>query len=207
MTASILLLDNKDSFVWNLAQALGSLGCTVDVVRSDRLSPAEATAREPDAIVVSPGPGRPSGAGNSLAILRATHDDLPILGICLGHQALGEVFGGRIVRVPPCHGKPWPIFHQGTGLFEGLPNPLHACRYHSLALDPDSIPDGLEVDATTPEGIVMSLRRRDAPVFGLQFHPESFRTEHGLELLSAFLRSVPAHPTPATRSIPSSDNA
>jgi para-aminobenzoate synthetase component II len=184
----ILLLDNKDSFVWNLAQALGALGAEVDVARSDAVD-VEALGRA-SALVISPGPGRPEDAGRSVAAVRRWSGERPILGVCLGHQAIGAAFGGVVARGEPVHGRPTPVRHDGDGLFAGLPQPLQACRYHSLyVLAP--LPPELVATAHTPAGEVMALRHRAHPTFGVQFHPESFRTPDGPRLLANFLRVVP----------------
>lgn len=181
----ILLLDNKDSFVWNLAQGLMALGATVTVARSDRLAVAELGAAT--ALVLSPGPGRPEDAGICIDAIRAWSGRRPILGVCLGHQAIGAAFGGAVVRGEPCHGRDWEVRHDGQGLFAGLPRPLRAARYHSLCVDPATLPAELAVAATTPEGVVMALRHRHHPTFGVQFHPESFRSPDGPRLLANFL--------------------
>ncbi|MFN9331913.1 MAG: anthranilate synthase component II [Planctomycetota bacterium] len=183
----ILLLDNKDSFVWNLAQAFGALGAVVDGVRSDR-APVEAMAAA-RAIVVSPGPGRPEDAGVSISALRRGSGERPILGVCLGHQAIGAAFGGRVVRGAPMHGRTCRIDHAADGLFAGLPQPLEVCRYHSLYVA-DPLPAELVATARTGDGAVMALRHRAHPTFGVQFHPESFRTPAGPALLANFLREV-----------------
>jgi anthranilate synthase component 2 len=183
----VVLLDNRDSFVWNLAQALGTLGARISVLRSDRVGVDAIRAAAPDALVISPGPGRPEDAGCSVAAVRQLGPTLPVLGVCLGHQAIGLAFGARIDRCPPCHGKAWRIEHRGTGLFRGLPQPMTAARYHSLCVAADSLPDGLSAEAWTGDGLLMSIQHRSWPVFGLQFHPESFRTEAGLDLLRNFL--------------------
>jgi para-aminobenzoate synthetase component 2 len=183
----ILLLDNKDSFVWNLAQAFGALGAAVDVVRSDQIAvEALAAAR---AIVVSPGPGRPEDAGVSVAAIRRWSGRMPILGVCLGHQAIGAAFGAAIVRGEPRHGRTSRIGHDGHGLFAGLPRPLEVCRYHSLYVA-DPLPAELVATARADGGAVMALRHRAHPTFGVQFHPESFRTPDGPALLANFLREV-----------------
>ena len=183
----ILLLDNKDSFVWNLAQALGALGARVDVVRSDRIDvEALAAAR---ALVVSPGPGRPEEAGISIAAIRRWSGHRPILGVCLGHQAIGAAFGADVVRGAPVHGRTSPIRHGGIGLFAGLPDPLHACRYHSLYVAPPLGPE-LVATAHLDSGELMAVQHRAHPTFGVQFHPESFRTQLGQRLLANFLREV-----------------
>jgi anthranilate synthase component II len=188
---TVLLLDNKDSFVWNLAQALQVLGEDVRVVRSHAIDDPTVDATVANngttRIVISPGPGRPENAGNSVAIVRRWSGRLPILGVCLGHQAIARAFGGSVFRSPPCHGKPWPIEHENSGLFANLPNPLTACRYHSLAVSCANLPDCLIVDAKSAEGLIMGLRHRAHPTFGLQFHPESFRTPLGLDILRNFL--------------------
>ena len=186
----LLLLDNKDSFVWNLAQAFQTLGQEVSVLRSEQIDIDTLDRNPPSALIVSPGPGRPETAGQSVALVQRLSGQIPILGVCLGHQAIATAFGGDIQRVDPCHGKPWPIQHNETGLFRGLPNPLQACRYHSLAVVRSSLPDSLQVSATSPEGVVMAIRHRTHPTFGVQFHPESFRTPLGLGLLKNFLEAA-----------------
>jgi para-aminobenzoate synthetase component 2 len=183
----ILLLDNKDSFVWNLAQALQALGAEVQVVRSDALTVEQAGRCR--ALVLSPGPGRPEDAGICVAAVRRWTGARPILGVCLGHQAIGAAFGAPVDRGPPVHGRASPVVHDGTGLFAGLPNPLPACRYHSLYVGP-ALPAELVATAHTAAGDVMALRHRSAPTFGVQFHPESFRTPAGPRLLANFLREV-----------------
>lgn len=183
----ILLLDNRDSFVWNLAQAFRMLDAAVDVVRSDRIDVPGIEKDMPRAVVLSPGPGRPEDAGACLDVVRALHPRLPILGVCLGHQALAAAFGAEIRREPPCHGKTSAVNHGGAGLFDGVPSPFAACRYHSLAVARDTVPEELVAEAWTDSGAIMSLRHRTHPSFGLQFHPESFRTEHGMRLLRNFM--------------------
>jgi anthranilate synthase/aminodeoxychorismate synthase-like glutamine amidotransferase len=180
----ILLLDNKDSFVWNLAQALRKLGSDVRVARSDEVGVDEPATCE--ALVISPGPGRPEHAGISVAAITRWSGRRPILGVCLGHQAIGAAFGARIERGEPVHGRPSAIHHDGTGLFEGLPMPLSACRYHSLYVA--DLPPELIANAHTDRGEIMALRHREHPTFGVQFHPESFRTPDGERLLANFLR-------------------
>jgi len=183
----ILLLDNKDSFVWNLAQALQGLGATVRVVRSDAVGVEElGTCR---ALVVSPGPGRPEHAGVSQQAIVRWSGHLPILGVCLGHQAIGAAFGARIGCGEPVHGRTSPIQHDGQALFAGLPQPLVACRYHSLYVLPP-LPDVLRATAHTEHGEVMAVQHREHATFGVQFHPESFRTPDGQRLLANFLREV-----------------
>jgi anthranilate synthase/aminodeoxychorismate synthase-like glutamine amidotransferase len=183
----VLLLDNRDSFVWNLAQGFGTLGCRVDVVRSDRVDVAEIRRRRPGAVVLSPGPGRPEQAGVSLAAVRGLSGSVPLLGVCLGHQAIAQAFGARVERSAPCHGKPHFVHHLGEGVFAGLPDPLLTCRYHSLVVGADSLPPEIVPQAWTGDGVLMAIRHRDHPTFGVQFHPESFLTPAGDLLLRRFL--------------------
>lgn len=184
----VLLLDNHDSFTWNLAQALEGLGASVDVLLSDRLRADEVTRERCDAIVISPGPGRPEDAGVSVAVVRECSGRLPILGVCLGHQAIAEAFGGAIVRARELvHGRTSAVRHDGRGLFEGLDNPFHAARYHSLVADPARLPPELEACAWTDDGTIMGLRHRERPLHGVQFHPESILTAAGVPLLDNFL--------------------
>ena len=189
----LLLIDNYDSFTYNLYHYLGELGADVQVRRNDVLTVSEALALRPDAIVISPGPCDPDRAGISLELVRAAADRCPILGVCLGHQAIAQAFGGKIVRAPQImHGKLSPIEHEGEGLFQGLPSPFAATRYHSLIVEPASLPACLTVTARTAEGVIMGLAHRQRPVYGVQFHPESIATEHGHRLLRNFLALVPA---------------
>jgi anthranilate synthase/aminodeoxychorismate synthase-like glutamine amidotransferase len=183
----IILLDNYDSFVYNLAQYLGELGAEVEVHRNDALTLAELERKAPSHLVISPGPGRPQDAGLSLAAIRHFAGRLPILGVCLGHQCIGEAFGGTVVRHQPVHGKTALIAHAGEGVFAGLPNPFRATRYHSLVVEAATVPAELKVTATTDPGLVMGLTHRTWPVFGVQFHPESILTEGGHRLLLNFL--------------------
>ncbi|MBI5231554.1 MAG: gamma-glutamyl-gamma-aminobutyrate hydrolase family protein, partial [Coriobacteriales bacterium] len=185
----ILVIDNYDSFTYNLVQLLAALGAEVEVRRNDAISAEDALAMKPTAIVVSPGPGTPDDAGISRDVIRAAAGaGVPVLGVCLGHQSVAEVFGGTVCRAPrPIHGKTDEVSHDGTGLFEGIPSPFTATRYHSLCVSGDDVPDVLEVQATTPDGIVMALRHREKPVFGVQFHPESVLTPEGAKLLANFL--------------------
>ena len=187
----IFLIDNYDSFTFNLFQHLSELGADVLVRRNDRFSLDEVEALGPEAIVISPGPGRPAESGLTPEVVERFAGRYPILGVCLGHQAIGEGFGGRIVRAPSLfHGKVSEIHHDGQGLFAGLPNPFPATRYHSLVVDPDSIPSSLEVTARTADGVIMGLRHRALPVEGVQFHPESALTPDGKALLKNFLLQV-----------------
>lgn len=191
----ILLVDNYDSFTFNLAQELGELGADVRVVRNDAITAEEVLADLPDGVVISPGPGDPSDAGVSTEVIAAVAGLRPVLGVCLGHQCLGELYGGRVVRAPELvHGKTSPIHHEGVGVFAGLPSPFPATRYHSLVVDRDSVPDVLEVTAWTADGIVMGLRHRTLDVEGVQFHPESILTTDGMDLLDNFRRRCAAVP-------------
>jgi anthranilate synthase/aminodeoxychorismate synthase-like glutamine amidotransferase len=196
----ILLIDNYDSFTYNLYQYLGELGAGVHVVRNDAATVAELEMLAPDGVVVSPGPGEPESAGISMEAIRAFAGKVPILGVCLGHQAIGRAFGGRIVRAPELrHGKTSEIYHTGKGVFAGLPNPFVATRYHSLIVDPASCPPELDVTAWTADGLIMGLRHRTSPIEGVQFHPESMLTKSGKALLANFLAQVAARETLATR--------
>jgi anthranilate synthase/aminodeoxychorismate synthase-like glutamine amidotransferase len=192
----LLLIDNYDSFTWNLAQYFGELGAAVTVERNDAITIDAIAARAPEVIVISPGPCTPNEAGISMDVVRRFAVVTPILGVCLGHQCLGQVFGGRIVRAPRVmHGKTSKIFHDEQGLYAGVENPFIATRYHSLVIAPDSMPDTLEVTAKTWEDEIMGVRikARGAPVEGVQFHPESIMTTAGKQLLANFLRMAGAH--------------
>jgi anthranilate synthase/aminodeoxychorismate synthase-like glutamine amidotransferase len=184
----ILLLDNFDSFVYNLARYLEELGRETRVVRNDAIDVAGVRKLRPEAIVISPGPCDPPRAGVSLAVVRELGSEIPILGVCLGHQAIGAAYGGRVERGEPVHGRSSPVHHDGRGVFHGLPSPLRAGRYHSLVVAREGLPPELEVTATLDDGTIMALRHRRFPVAGIQFHPESVLTEHGHELLENFLR-------------------
>ena len=186
----ILLLDNYDSFTYNLYQYLSELGAEVEVVRNDEISVEQIAARAPHGIVISPGPSRPENAGVSLAVVEHFGPTTPILGVCLGHQAIGMAYGAEVITVEPVHGKRSAVDHKGVGAFSGLAAPLDAGRYHSLALDRDTLPDSLELTATSPDGLVMGVRHREHPVEGIQFHPESILTEDGMALLGNWLSSV-----------------
>jgi len=184
----LLVIDNYDSFTYNLVQYFAMLGCDVEVKRNDEITVAEAEALAPDRICISPGPGRPQNAGISNEVIRVLGPNFPILGVCLGHQCIGEVFGGEIVSAPRLmHGKTSPVRHQGTGVFKDLPNPFEATRYHSLIVDRETLPNSLEVTAETAEGEIMGLRHRAFPIHGVQFHPESVLTGDGMALLRNFL--------------------
>jgi len=184
----VLVVDNYDSFVYNLVQYLGELGAEPIVHRHDALTVAEAEELEPDAVLISPGPGRPEEAGISNDLITHFAGRIPVLGVCLGHQCIGQVYGARVVRAAQVmHGKTSPIRHEGAGVFRGLPNPLEATRYHSLVIAPESVPDALEITAHTDDGTVMGLRHRTLDVEGVQFHPESILTVAGHRLLKTFL--------------------
>jgi anthranilate synthase/aminodeoxychorismate synthase-like glutamine amidotransferase len=188
MAARILVIDNYDSFVYNLVQYLGELGAEPIVHRCDQLTIDEVDAIDPDGVLISPGPGRPADAGISTEVIRTFGGRAPVFGVCLGHQCIGEVFGGDVVRAPQVmHGKTSLIRHRDVGVFDGLPNPLEATRYHSLVVDRASVPDVLEITAETDDGLVMGLRHREHDIEGVQFHPESILTVGGHDLLSRFL--------------------
>jgi anthranilate synthase/aminodeoxychorismate synthase-like glutamine amidotransferase len=193
MGTRVLVIDNYDSFVYNLVQELGELGADPVVHRNDAIDVAGIRAAAPDAVLISPGPGRPESAGISMAVIRELGGEIPILGVCLGHQAIGQVYGGEVVAAPTLmHGKTSAIHHDGAGVFAGLPDPFVATRYHSLVVEPASIPDVLEVTARSADGVIMGLRHRTLAVEGVQFHPESLLTLEGPGLLSNFLASTRA---------------
>jgi len=184
----ILLLDNYDSFTYNLAQYLGELGCQVEVHRNDKISVEQIARKRPEGIVISPGPCTPQEAGISMELVQELAGKFPILGVCLGHQAIGAAFGGKIVRAPKLfHGKTSQIQHDGKGVFAKLPKPFTATRYHSLIVERKSLPRELEITAETDDGIIMGLRHRKEKIEGVQFHPESVLTESGKQLLKNFL--------------------
>ncbi len=186
--ARVLVIDNYDSFVYNLVQYLGELGAEPIVHRNDAITVEEIRTMDPDAILVSPGPGRPEDAGISQQVIAELGAHIPLLGVCLGHQAIGQVFGADVVRAPTLlHGKTSSVNHRGLGVLAGLSMPFTATRYHSLVIDPASMPDELEVTATTDDGIVMAVRHRTHPIHGVQFHPEAILTEGGHRLLQNFL--------------------
>ncbi|MDE0749856.1 MAG: aminodeoxychorismate/anthranilate synthase component II [Acidimicrobiales bacterium] len=192
MTARVLVIDNYDSFVYNLVQYLGELGAEPIVHRHDAITTDEAAALEPDAVLISPGPGRPEDAGMSTSIIRWAAGRIPVLGVCLGHQCIGAAWGGNVIRAPEVmHGKTSRIHHEGAGVFAGLPSPFEATRYHSLLVERSSLPEEFEVTASTEDGLVMGLRHRDLDVEGVQFHPESILTASGHDLLANFLARVP----------------
>lgn len=182
----ILVIDNYDSFTYNLVQYLGELGAELKVVRNDDLTPAEVAALNPEKIILSPGPCTPNEAGITLDVIKAMGGKVPILGVCLGHQSIGQAFGAKVVRASrPVHGKTSAIHHEGEGLFKDLPTPFRATRYHSLVVE--ELPEELEATAFTEDGIVMALQHKELPIYGVQFHPESIMTEHGKQLLQNFL--------------------
>jgi anthranilate synthase/aminodeoxychorismate synthase-like glutamine amidotransferase len=185
----LLVVDNYDSFTYNLVQYLGEMGCEMKVVRNDEVSVDEIeSALRPEKILISPGPGTPDDAGITLGVIDRFAGKVPILGVCLGHQAIGQHFGGKVVRAPePVHGKPVEVKHDGRTIFDGIPQGFNAGRYHSLVVAKDSVPDCLEVSAESPDGLVMAMRHRSEKIEGVQFHPESILTEHGKTLLRNFI--------------------
>jgi anthranilate synthase component 2 len=191
----LLVIDNYDSFTYNLVQFLGELGAEPVVRRNDQVTVEEIASGGYRGLVISPGPGEPKGAGISLSAIRRLAGHLPILGVCLGHQAIGEAFGGRIVRAPrPIHGKASRVQHDGRGIFAGLPQEIDVARYHSLVIEPGSCPPALEVTASTADGIIMGVRHRTLPIEGVQFHPESVLTRHGMQILANFVLLCRAAP-------------
>lgn len=192
----LLLIDNYDSFTWNLVQYLGDLGAEALVKRNDALSVEEALALNPQAIVISPGPCDPERAGICLPLIKAAAGKIPLLGVCLGHQAIGQAFGGQVIRAPkPMHGKMDMISHTGKGLFQDIPSPFKATRYHSLIVERSSLPGCLEVTGESADGLIMALQHKTHPIYGVQFHPESIASEHGHDLLGNFLAlsGMPVH--------------
>ena len=184
-----LLVDNYDSFTYNLWHFLGELGAEVEVHRNDKISVEDALASRPSGLIISPGPCDPDRAGICLDLIKNAPATLPILGVCLGHQCIGQAFGGTIARAPePMHGKMSDMRNQGTGIFDGLPDSFLATRYHSLLVDRGSLPEALKITAETDDGLIMGLRHKDRPIFGVQFHPESIASRHGYSLLANFLR-------------------
>jgi anthranilate synthase component 2 len=191
----VFLLDNYDSFTYNLVQLLGRIGADVSVARNDQLAVAEVEVMRPDAIVISPGPSRPEKAGISVELVQRLGRSVPILGVCLGHQAIGVAYGAEVIRVPPVHGKASAVHHAGEGSFDGLPSPFSAARYHSLAVAREGLPDELRVTAWSEDGVIMGMRHRSHPVEGFQFHPESILTGDGETLVAGFLRRAAAVPS------------
>ncbi|MDR7522439.1 MAG: aminodeoxychorismate/anthranilate synthase component II [Armatimonadota bacterium] len=190
----IAVIDNYDSFTYNLVQHLGSLGADLEVYRNDAITVDELASRQPEAIVISPGPCTPKEAGISVEVIRRLGPSVPILGVCLGHQSIGEAFGGQVVRGPaPVHGKTSMIHHDGRTIYEGLASPFEATRYHSLIVSRDGLPDDLEVSAWLDDGLIMGLRHRRYPIEGVQFHPESVLTAVGKAMLARFLARAAAH--------------
>lgn len=185
----LLLIDNYDSFTYNLVHFLGDVGARCEVFRNDQISVADALALKPEAVVISPGPCDPDKAGICLDLVKAcAEQEMPLLGVCLGHQSIGQAFGARIVRAPELmHGKMSLIHHEGIGVFKGLPNPFEATRYHSLTIAPETLPDCLKVTARTEDGIIMGVQHTSLPIHGVQFHPESIASAHGRDLLANFL--------------------
>lgn len=188
----ILIIDNYDSFTYNVYQYVASLGYEVEVVRNDKITVDEIEEKKYSGIIISPGPGTPDDAGISKAVIAKFAGQIPILGICLGHQAIGEVFGAMVVRAPkPIHGKVSSVYHEGTGIYQGLTQPFTAGRYHSLLVAEESVPDCLVITARTEDGLIMGLRHREYSVEGVQFHPESVLTPEGMKLLERFLGNIP----------------
>jgi anthranilate synthase/aminodeoxychorismate synthase-like glutamine amidotransferase len=195
----ILLIDNYDSFTFNLYHFLGDVGAQCEVWRNDKLSVADALAMQPEAIVLSPGPCTPTEAGICLDLIAAAAGKVPILGVCLGHQAIGQAFGGKVIRAPePMHGKVSDITHAGTGILAGLPSPFRATRYHSLIVERDTIPETLVPTAWTSDGLIMAMHHRTLPIHGVQFHPESIASEHGHTILANFLNLTRSTNAPVT---------
>ena len=187
----LLVIDNYDSFTYNLVQYLGELGADMKVIRNDEVSVDEIeNEMHPEKILISPGPGTPDGAGVSLEVIDRFAERIPILGVCLGHQAIGQHFGGKVIRAPePVHGKPVEVSHDGRTIFEGIGGSFKAGRYHSLVVERESLPECLEISAESPDGLIMAMRHRSLPLEGVQFHPESILTEHGKKMLKNFLES------------------
>jgi anthranilate synthase/aminodeoxychorismate synthase-like glutamine amidotransferase len=196
--ATVLVIDNYDSFVYNLVQYLGELGARPVVYRNDAVRVEEALAVRPDGLLISPGPGRPEESGVSLDLIAAAAGEgIPVLGVCLGHQCIGQLYGGQVVRHAVMHGKTSEVTHDGRGVFTGLPDPLVATRYHSLVVAPDDLPDCLEASAWTEDAVLMGLRHRELPVEGVQFHPESILTDAGHQLMGNWLAACGPAPAPA----------
>lgn len=191
MNTNILLIDNYDSFTYNLVHYLQALGATVEVVRNDAIRVEDVFGKKPHGIVISPGPATPDTAGICLDLLKQNDGKIPVLGVCLGHQSIGQVYGGKVIRAAQVmHGKTSPVTHTGKGIFKGIPSPFTATRYHSLIVERSSLPDCLEVTAETADGTIMGLQHKTQPVFGVQFHPESIASEHGHDMLRNFLGAL-----------------
>ena len=186
----LLLIDNYDSFTYNLVHFLGELGATCNVVRNDKISVQDALKTKPKAIVLSPGPCTPNEAGICLELIKEASGKVPILGVCLGHQAIGQAYGGKIIRLVPMHGKLSKVRHFDKGMFEGVPQDLEVTRYHSLTVERESLPDCFQITAYTSDGVIMGLQHKDHPVHSVQFHPESIATEAGHEMLANFLKAA-----------------
>ena len=186
----ILIIDNYDSFTYNLVQYFGEMNVNVQVMRNDKITIEEIRKMNPDAIVISPGPCTPKEAGVSVPLIKELYKEFPILGVCLGHQSIGEAFGGVVVKAPSIvHGKTSEIIHEGKGIFNSIPNRFLATRYHSLVIKPETLPEVLEVTAKTSDGVIMGVQHKQFPVFGVQFHPESIATQHGKLLLKNFIKN------------------
>jgi anthranilate synthase/aminodeoxychorismate synthase-like glutamine amidotransferase len=199
MRRMILLIDNYDSFTFNLYHFLGEVGAQCDVWRNDKITVEAALALKPEAIVLSPGPCTPNEAGICLDLIAAAAGKIPLLGVCLGHQSIGQAFGGQVIRAPmPMHGKVSSITHTGTDILAGLPSPFSATRYHSLIVERDSLPDALVPTAWTDDGIIMAMHHRTMPIYGVQFHPESIASEHGHQILANFLTLARGSNSPGT---------
>lgn len=187
----IILLDNYDSFTYNLVHYLGELGAEVEIIRNDKISVGELLAKKPNGIVISPGPGTPQDSGICLELIKTASGKVPLFGVCLGMQAMGEAFGGKVIRAPkPMHGKISKIFHEGRSVFKGLPSPFDATRYHSLIVENSSLPDCLDVTAKTEDGLIMGLQHKTHNTHGVQFHPESIASEHGHAIIKNFLDGI-----------------
>ncbi len=188
----LILIDNYDSFTYNLVQYFGDLGAEIEIHRNDKITVEEIAAKNPQGVIISPGPGNPEQSGICLPMVKyASEHNLPLFGVCLGHQSIGQALGGDVIRAPaPLHGKVSKITHRNKSIFEALPSPLTATRYHSLIVDRETLPDCLEVTAETEDGLIMGLMHKEKPIHGVQFHPESIATEHGHKMLETFLKTT-----------------
>ncbi len=186
----LLLIDNYDSFTYNLLHYFAEIGAEVEVVRNDALTADEIAKKAPDGIIISPGPGTPDESGVSLDVIKTLGKTTPIFGVCLGHQAIGQIFGANVVRHPPMHGKVSPVFHDGKSVFKDLPSPFDATRYHSLVIDPATVPDCLKITAWTQDKVIMGVQHKDYPIHGVQFHPESIASAHGKDIVRNFYEMV-----------------